>query len=108
MQCKEEKILLKVLKVYGRDASLFLFRSLGKILYGKRETSQEEIERSVHKNRQCNTLICNPEEVFDRTQIASDTFNLYLHQNYLNFFSSIDQVCEAAEYLSDADLITGA
>lgn len=33
-------------------------------------------------------------------------FNLYLHQNYLDFFSLLDDVERASEYLSDADLLT--
>jgi len=33
-------------------------------------------------------------------------FNLYLHQNYLDFFSEMEDVDRASEYLSDADLLT--
>ncbi|KAG7277971.1 hypothetical protein CRUP_020287, partial [Coryphaenoides rupestris] len=34
-------------------------------------------------------------------------FNLYLHQNYLDFFSEVEDVARASEYLSDADFFTG-
>ena len=31
-------------------------------------------------------------EVLDRIHLSSDMFNLYLHQNYLDFFSDVDDV----------------
>ena len=31
-------------------------------------------------------------EVLDRIHLSSDMFNLYLHQNYLEFFSDVDDV----------------
>ena len=95
----------------GRDASLFLFRALGKILYCKRETTQNEVETALPHHLSHHTrmpLVADPEEVFDRTQISSDTFILYLHQNYTPFFASIEDLSDAAECLSDADLMMGA
>ncbi len=31
-------------------------------------------------------------EVLERTHLSSELFNLYLHQNYLEFFANIDDV----------------
>ena len=39
--------------------------------------------------------------------MSAEFFNLYLHQNYLDFFSRSEDVARASEYLSDADLFTG-
>ena len=39
--------------------------------------------------------------------MSAELFNLYLHQNYLDFFSSVEDVARASEYLSDADFFTG-
>lgn len=38
--------------------------------------------------------------------MSGEFFNLYLHQNYLDFFSEVKDVDRASEYLSDADLLT--
>ena len=32
------------------------------------------------------------QDVLDRTHLSSEIFNLYLHQNYLEFFVDIDDV----------------
>lgn len=39
--------------------------------------------------------------------MSGEVFNLYLHQNYLDFFSEVDDVAQASKYLSDADLLSG-
>lgn len=38
--------------------------------------------------------------------MSGEFFNLYLHQNFLNFFSEVEDVARASKYLSDADLLT--
>lgn len=37
--------------------------------------------------------------------MSESMFNLYLHQNYVDFFSDIDDVVRASEYLSTADVL---
>lgn len=44
--------------------------------------------------------------VVERSHMSGEFFNLYLHQNYLDFFSEVEDVDRASEYLSDADLLT--
>ncbi|CAK6978301.1 cell cycle checkpoint protein RAD17 [Scomber scombrus] len=99
----------------GKDASLFLFRALGKILHSKRE-NPEGAEGAkgagvpglpthlVQHHREA--LLVHPELVVERSHMSGETFNLYLHQNYLDFFSEVEDVDRASEYLSDADLLT--
>jgi len=41
----------------------------------------------------------------ERSHMSGDFFILYLHQNYLDFFSEVEDVERASEYLSDADLL---
>uniref|UniRef100_A0A2R9BNS5 RAD17 checkpoint clamp loader component n=1 Tax=Pan paniscus TaxID=9597 RepID=A0A2R9BNS5_PANPA len=55
----------------GKDVSLFLFRALGKILYSKRE-------------------------VVEMSHMPGDLFNLYLHQNYIDFFMETDDIVRAS------------
>ncbi|XP_056233062.1 cell cycle checkpoint protein RAD17 isoform X1 [Seriola aureovittata] len=99
----------------GKDASLFLFRALGKILHCKRGTHEggEAAEGASapglsphlsHHHREA--LLVDPELVVDRSHMSGEFFNLYLHQNYLDFFSEVEDVDRATEYLSDADLLT--
>ena len=42
----------------------------------------------------------------ERSHLSGDYFNAYLHQNYLEFFSSIEDIVSASDYLSDADYLT--
>ncbi|XP_033098334.1 cell cycle checkpoint protein RAD17-like, partial [Anneissia japonica] len=94
----------------GRDTSMFLFRALGKILYCKRVEPKIDADKQhipphlQHHDR--DNLKFNPEDVICQTQISSDMFNLYLHQNYLEFYTRVDDVVRGSEYLSDADLIS--
>ncbi|KAL0978993.1 hypothetical protein UPYG_G00179030 [Umbra pygmaea] len=93
----------------GKDASLFLFRALGKILYHKRETPEVPEGPSLpahlsehHRDR----LLVDPEDVVERSHMSGEFFSLYLQQNYLDFFSDVEDVARASEYLSDADFLT--
>ncbi|XP_076021236.1 cell cycle checkpoint protein RAD17 isoform X2 [Genypterus blacodes] len=96
----------------GKDASLFLFRALGKILHCKRGNPKVDEcsdgpglppHLSQHYRE---ALLVNPELVVERSHMSGEFFNLYLHQNYLDFFSELEDVERASEYLSDADLLT--
>ncbi|KAM8885507.1 cell cycle checkpoint protein RAD17 isoform 2-T2 [Spinachia spinachia] len=99
----------------GKDASLFLFRALGKILHCKRGKPEDaEVAECTpgpvlpahlaHHHREA--LLVEPESVVERSHMSGEFFSLYLHQNYLDFFSEVEDVDRASEYLSDADLLT--
>ncbi|XP_062873513.1 cell cycle checkpoint protein RAD17 [Trichomycterus rosablanca] len=95
--------------VGGKDASLFLFRALGKILYCKRESyeASEAPKLPAHlAEHRRDKLLVDPELVIERSHMSGELFNLYLHQNYLDFFSEVDDLARASEYLSDADFLT--
>ncbi|NXP43556.1 RAD17 protein, partial [Heliornis fulica] len=93
----------------GKDASIFLFHALGKILYCKREpVSESEFPQLLpahlseyHRD----TLLIQPEVIVEKSHMSGSLFNLYLHQNYVDFFSDIDDVVRASEYLSSADVL---
>uniref|UniRef100_A0A8C7Z1N6 RAD17 checkpoint clamp loader component n=1 Tax=Oryzias sinensis TaxID=183150 RepID=A0A8C7Z1N6_9TELE len=92
----------------GKDAALFLFRALGKILHCKRGGHTEVPSPALpphllHHFRE--DLLVEPEVVVERSHVSAEMFNLYLHQNYLDFFSEVEDVERASEYLSDADLL---
>ncbi|NXA32045.1 RAD17 protein, partial [Eudromia elegans] len=92
----------------GKDASIFLFHALGKIIYCKREPlSESEFPQlpshlsEFHRD----TLLIQPEEVVEKSHMSGSMFNLYLHQNYVEFFANIDDVVRASDYLSTADVL---
>ncbi|XP_041094175.1 cell cycle checkpoint protein RAD17 isoform X1 [Polyodon spathula] len=93
----------------GKDVSLFLFRALGKILHFKREprTEPELPHLPDHlSEHERDPLLVDPEMVTEKCHMSGELFNMYLHQNYLEFFSNIEDVVRASEYLSDADFLT--
>ncbi|XP_060764020.1 cell cycle checkpoint protein RAD17 [Neoarius graeffei] len=93
----------------GKDASLFLFRALGKILYCKRESYEDgDVPKlPAHlSEHQRDKLLVDPELVIERSHMSGEFFNLYLHQNYVDLFSDVEDVARASEYLSDADFLT--
>ncbi|XP_071394548.1 cell cycle checkpoint protein RAD17 isoform X1 [Centroberyx affinis] len=109
---KETKAQEEEQAIGGKDASLFLFRALGKILHCKRgdpdsaEGSQGPGLPSHLSQHHRQRLLADPELVVERSHMSGEFFNLYLHQNYLDFFSEVEDVTRASEYLSDADFLT--
>ncbi|KAM6224344.1 cell cycle checkpoint protein RAD17 [Rhynchocyon petersi] len=94
----------------GKDVSLFLFRALGKILYCKR-TAVTELDTpqlpSHLSEYERDALVIQPEEVVEMSHMPGELFNLYLHQNYVDFFVEIDDLVRASEFLSFADILSG-
>ncbi|XP_062369080.1 cell cycle checkpoint protein RAD17 [Cinclus cinclus] len=92
----------------GKDASIFLFHALGKIIYCKREAVSEaecpQLPAHLSKHHR-DTLLIQPEDIVEKSHMSGSMFNLYLHQNYVDFFTDIDDVVRASEYLSTADVL---
>ncbi|NXN91652.1 RAD17 protein, partial [Rhinopomastus cyanomelas] len=92
----------------GKDASIFLFHALGKIIYCKRKPLSESgspqlpVHLSEHRR---DPLLIQPEDIVEKSHVSGSMFNLYLHQNYVDFFPDIDDVVRASEYLSIADVL---
>lgn len=94
----------------GKDVSLFLFRALGKILYSKRAplTESDSPRLPAHlSEHERDTLLVQPEEIVEMSHMPGDFFNLYLHQNYIDFFVEVDDLVRASEFLSFADVLGG-
>uniref|UniRef100_A0A671FZU2 Cell cycle checkpoint protein RAD17 n=1 Tax=Rhinolophus ferrumequinum TaxID=59479 RepID=A0A671FZU2_RHIFE len=53
------------------------------------------------------TLLVQPEEVVEMSHMPGELFNLYLHQNYIDFFMEVDDLVRASEFLSFADILSG-
>lgn len=41
------------------------------------------------------------------SHMPGELFNLYLHQNYIDFFTEVDDLVRASEFLSFADILSG-
>ncbi|XP_077418001.1 cell cycle checkpoint protein RAD17 isoform X2 [Vanacampus margaritifer] len=98
-----------------KDTCLFLFRALGKILHCKRGTPEGGkaaesafglLLPSHLSQHHRESLQVEPEWVIEHSYVSGEFFSLYLHQNYLDFFSEMEDVDTASEYMSDADLLS--
>ncbi|ESP00515.1 hypothetical protein LOTGIDRAFT_157788 [Lottia gigantea] len=91
----------------ARDTSCFLFHAIGKILYSKRDdpSTYTELPRLPphlqHEER--DPLLLQPEDVVEKSQISGDYFASFLHHNYVDFYTNIDDVVNASEYFSLID-----
>jgi len=47
----------------------------------------------------------DPDEILSSLHMNPESFNLFVHQNYLNFFKSLDDIATASAYASDSDLL---
>lgn len=41
------------------------------------------------------------------SHMPGELFNLYLHQNYIDFFVEVDDLVRASDFLSFADILSG-
>nr|XP_053638083.1 cell cycle checkpoint protein RAD17-like [Cherax quadricarinatus] len=91
----------------GKDASLFLFRALGKVLYCKRNQDCGVVE-PLPKHLQLHErtpLLENPESIYDKTSMGAASFSVFLQQNCLAFFADIDSAAQALHHLTDSDVL---
>ncbi|KAM5264382.1 LOW QUALITY PROTEIN: cell cycle checkpoint protein RAD17 [Ctenodactylus gundi] len=100
----------EVQAIGGKDVSLFLFRALGKILYCKRAPLTLSVSPQLPSHlseHERDPLLVQPEEVVEMSHLPGDLFNLYLHQNYVAFFTDVDDLVRASDFLSFADILSG-
>ncbi|XP_059140246.1 cell cycle checkpoint protein RAD17-like [Physella acuta] len=91
----------------AKDKTVFLFHSIGKILYFKRGEPNEQTSLPKHlKSYERHPLLTDPEEVAFRSQLSEEYFNSYLHENYVEFLSTVEDLERASEYFSDSDYIS--
>ncbi|XP_037092486.1 cell cycle checkpoint protein RAD17-like [Pollicipes pollicipes] len=92
--------------VGGRDASLGLFRAVGKIIYAKRGDGEEPaLPPSLADQRRAPLLERQPEEVCERAGVQPDTLVAHLHHNYPDFCGQLEDAVTSATYISHADLM---
>jgi len=106
MKKTKKKTETDLASIGGKDPSLQMFHALGKVLYAKREDGAlEDSQLPPHLQKHARKpLKANPDEIIEKTTLSPDAFTCFLHQNYLPFYSSINDVVRCSEYYSQADL----
>ncbi|ORX92916.1 Rad17-domain-containing protein [Basidiobolus meristosporus CBS 931.73] len=103
--------------LFSKESNLNLFHAIGKILYNKRvdhsaglgskQTKRwalpEHLKRHARLEQES-----NPDIVLEQVPVDPDVFTSFLHQNYLSFYSDIDECVNASEYMSSADYLIGS
>ncbi|CAF3507401.1 unnamed protein product [Adineta steineri] len=83
-----------VLTVIPKDTCLSLFQGLGRILYKK-----DSDENSTDDNRK------QPENFIEQCHISASTFIGFLFENYIDFYSLINDAAQVCDYLSLSEYI---
>lgn len=96
----------------GRDVCISLPHLVGKVLYAKRSKEDDECQLSdsrlalpnhlLQYNR--DPLIENPDNVVEKIPVRKDTFNLWLHEHYIDFMANIDHALQCIHNISEAEL----
>ncbi|KAJ2716953.1 RFC checkpoint protein Rad17 [Coemansia spiralis] len=84
----------------ARRSALDMFHALGKVMYAKRLPAQGSGKRGQ--------LESDPDEVLDRLPTDLGTFGLFVHENYVDFCTSMGEASAAAESMSDADTVASS
>jgi len=92
-----------------RDSMLTLFHAVGKVLHCKRDSvmsSSDELLPEHMSNLRRRSLLVDPEDVANKVHLSSEQFAAFLHQNFIDFHTEIDDVASTASYLSDCETLT--
>ncbi|EFA80967.1 hypothetical protein PPL_06202 [Heterostelium album PN500] len=92
----------------NRDQSISLFHSLGKVLYNKRipdTLPKDEWYRDEYLREKMES---NPEQSFENSHVDGNMFTMFLQENFLSFYSDIEEISDTLGYLSDSDTIASA
>ena len=95
--------------ICGRDSMLTLFHAVGKVLHCKRDdvtSASEDLLPEHMSNLRRRLLLVDPEDVADKVHLTCEQFVAFLHQNFIDFHTDIDDVVSTASYLSDCETLT--
>ncbi|CAF1608580.1 unnamed protein product [Adineta ricciae] len=91
----DSKVKSSVTTSNSKDTCLSLFQGLGRILYKK---DYEENSTDESKNQQ-------PENLIEQCHISASTFIGFLFENYLDFYSLLDDIGQLCDHLSITEYI---
>lgn len=114
--------LFSVFPDIGRDFTLSLYHSVGKVMHRKRLNDFEidDAGRVVQSIKDHPTIKATsplfrmplkavPEDIIEKhitSERTSEIFVQFIHENYTNFCDDIDDIASAADYFSCADLLS--
>jgi len=96
----------------SRDQGLGLFHALGKILYNKRELSNDDVSSSplfanLSVDLKRPPMKYDPENVLARASIGAETATSFLFENFPDFMDtiSLERLALGVRYMSDAMIV---
>jgi len=95
--------------ICGRDSMLTLFHAVGKVLHCKRDSmmsSSDDLLPDHMSDLRRRSLLVDPEDIADKVHLTCEQFVAFLHQNFIDFHTEIDDVVSTASYLSDCETLT--
>ena len=95
--------------ICGRDSMLTLFHAVGKVLHCKRDSTVspgDELLPDHMSSLRRRLLLVDPEDIADKVHLTSEQFVAFLHQNFMDFHTDIDDVVSTTLYLSDCETLT--
>ncbi|KAH3757754.1 cell cycle checkpoint protein RAD17 [Pelomyxa schiedti] len=95
------KAAVSPLSIGSRDLLLNMLHAVGKIVYNKRLETPVE---SSHPNFRA-PMKSIPEDIISQIHMNPSRFTSFVHQNYINIFSDIEEIAESLEFLSQADTV---
>ena len=102
---KKQKSERSLAVIGGKDFNIDLFHAIGKVLYAKRseEKESQSLLPSHLKPKIRHKLSFDPNELMNNIPMSTDSFTMFLHQSYLDFFTNIKDLSQAAESFSLSD-----
>ncbi|CDW87611.1 cell cycle checkpoint protein rad17-like [Stylonychia lemnae] len=92
---------------FAKDNPYSIFHGLGKFLYNKRinpETQKiEQLSPSKMMRKNKPKLYFSHKDILNQIQLEPNSFCLYLHQNMLEFFNSVEDIANALDIFSLTD-----
>jgi len=95
--------------ICGRDSMLTLFHAVGKVLHCKRDGTMspgDDLLPDHMSNLRRRLLLVDPEDIADKVHLTAEQFVAFLHQNFIDFHTEMDDVVSTASYLSDCEILT--
>ncbi|KAI8926261.1 Rad17 cell cycle checkpoint protein-domain-containing protein [Entophlyctis helioformis] len=95
-----------------RDETVSIFSAIGRLMYNKRlgpmaptENMLSPIMRPTHSRS--SPIEIPPETMLDHLYVDPGTLLWFAHQNAIPAYSTVDELCAATAYMSDADVVGG-
>lgn len=97
--------LIRLLTILSSYTLKYFFSKFSNICLGNQEGAIDPLPKHLKAEERL-PLQENPESIYDKTSMGATSFSLFLHQNCLAFYSSIDNLGKALQHLTDSDVLS--